>query len=814
MSSSLTGTRFPRKALLLTKTRRDLRRRLPQFAAIGVTVMVGVLLFVASYDAYRNLGSSYEHTYSRMHFADLTASGGDAAKVAAAARASDGVEEVATRTQGRLPVRLGGDRSSSGKGSPGAELLGRVAGLPAGEQAAVNKVDVVSGHYPRRGDPHGVLVERHTAKTFGLSPGDTSRIHDGSRWRTVTVRGVAESPEYLWPALTRQQVLGDPHNFAVLFAPEATVREFTRSVPGTPQTLVRLSDSARADDDATARVGEVLRAAGATEVQPRSEQPSDATLNEDLRGFSQLSVAFPVLFLSAAAVAAYVLITRMVLAERRIIATFLAAGASRGTVARHYLGHGVLAGAGGAVLGVALGAVATTAMTHAYTAELGIPYTLVEHRPAVMVTGLLFGVLVGLVGGAVPAWATTRTAPAESMRGEGGPPRPATKRRQAPAWARRIPLTLRLSLRELGRSRRRTLATMLGGVLALVLVLSSAGMATSMKSATDTQFETVQREDATVTADPRAPGQQRALRGIDGVSAVEPMTSAQVTARAGGESYSTPLTGYRPRTTMHGFLTPDGRERRLPADGWVLAGKGLAERLRLSPGDRFTLRSTGGGDGATERSVRLAGLVDEPMGSALYGTQATVEAATGSGTNGYALRFASGAAAPGHDRVRQDVTALDGVVAYADSQAVKRQIDRYMTLFWVFVGIMLLLGGVLALTVIYVTMTVNIAERTGELATLRAAGVPLRRIAGLLAAENLTATALAVPVGLAAGFAAARESLNSFSSDMFSIRLEIGWPVVVAAAAAVLGASLLSQIPAVRAVQRLDVARVVRERAD
>jgi putative ABC transport system permease protein len=50
---------------------------------------------------------------------------------------------------------------------------------------------------------------------------------------------------------------------------------------------------------------------------------------------------------------------------------------------------------------------------------------------------------------------------------------------------------------------------------------------------------------------------------------------------------------------------------------------------------------------------------------------------------------------------------------------------------------MIVLGGILAFTVVYVTMTVNVVERTTELATLRTAGVPLRRVAGALATESL-----------------------------------------------------------------------------
>ncbi|MCT2592741.1 ABC transporter permease [Streptomyces sp. N2-109] len=792
--------------VMLTKTRRDLRRRLPQFAAVAMTVMVGVLLFVASYDAYRNLSDSYERTYSRLHFADLSATGGDPAKVAAAVEEAPGVADVTTRTQADLPMRIGGDK-----------LVGRVVGLPGEGRPEVNRVEVTEGTGLTDGtgiaegdsrdpaDGSGVLIERHAADTFGLSPGDTMQVFDGSGWQPVTVRGVVTSAEYLWPARSRQEVLGDPHSFAVVFATGATARQLA-GPDGGGQTLVRLADGA--GDGTAAEVTAKLREAGAVDVVRRADQPSHSVLIEDLKGFEQLALGFPVLFLSAAAIAAYVLITRLVLAERKVIATFLAAGAPRGAVVRHYLGHGALAGGAGAVLGVALGTVATSAVTRVYTDQLHIPDTVVGHRPAVALTGLLFGLLVGLAGGLAPALAASRAAPAEAMRGDvGALPSPGRWSR-ALARARRLPVTVRMALRELTRSRRRTLATMTGTVLALVLVLASVGMITSMTALVDTQFGQVQRQDATVTADPHARDLEQRLRAVPEVAEVERVTEVPATVTAAGASYATSLSGFRTDTRMHGFRTEDGGSRTLPDDG-VLAGQALTDRLDVAVGDSLTVHTHGG----EKREVRLAGLVDEPLGTALYGSRGTVREMTGLDGNTYQLRLEGAADTEDREAVRSAVTGLEGVVAYTDEQALRGQLDAFLGLFWVFAGVMLVLGGALALTVIYVTMTVNVAERGAELATLRAAGVPLRRIAGMLAMENLTATLLAVPLGLALGALTAYESLRAFDTDMFTLDLSLGWPVLTAATLAVLAASLLSQIPAVRMVRRLDVARVVRERA-
>lgn len=345
---------------------------------------------------------------------------------------------------------------------------------------------------------------------------------------------------------------------------------------------------------------------------------------------------------------------------------------------------------------------------------------------------------------------------------------------------------------------------MLGAVLALVLMLGAIGMLTSLSRALDLQFGQIERQDATVTA-ATAGGTAADLRNVPGVATVEAARVGEVTAGHGDDRYTSQLEGFQPDTGMHRFRSPSGWIT-LPSDG-VLAGAALAEELNASVGDTVTLTAPGG----EPARVRLAGLVSEPVGTAIYTTAATAaQILPATRTDTYLLRFDGGA---DRDAVRQQVSRLPGVVAYADTHAVTASIDQFLGLFWAFIGVMVVLGALLAAAVIYVTMAVNVVERTNELATLRAAGVPDRRVAATIATENLAATILGLPFGLAAGVLAAKAFLASFSSDLFQIDLAFGWWALPAAILGVLAAAAVSQWPALRAVKRIDIARVVRERA-
>lgn len=168
-----------------------------------------------------------------------------------------------------------------------------------------------------------------------------------------------------------------------------------------------------------------------------------------------------------------VLLRRRVTTERPIIGTLRANGFTRRQVLMHYLGYGVAGGTLGAALGVPLGLVGARELTSTYTSVLNLPATVIDVHAESIVGGVAFGVVTGAVAAWLPARTAARVAPAEAMRGlvpQAG--RTGMITRLLPVIDR-LPATWRMILRNPERHPGRTVATLVGVVLSLVLILAS-----------------------------------------------------------------------------------------------------------------------------------------------------------------------------------------------------------------------------------------------------------------------------------------------------------------------------------------------------
>jgi putative ABC transport system permease protein len=782
---------------LALKRRRDISRQKWQFIAVLVTVVIGVSMFAGTFNAYLNLGASLDGTYDRLLMADMTVTDPDS-DFADRAMSIDGVETVMLRRQADVPM-------ASGEFS----FLGRViAHPPAGSEPGLNRIDIDDGVGLDRAEPAGVLLETHAATDFELEVGDEFEIAG----QNVVVRGIVTSPEYLWPARDRQNVFTPPKSFAVAFVLDELL-DTELSQAGSSEVLVRYVDGSDTDT-VDAAVTSAAESAEAADIEKLIDQPSNATIHLEIAGLQTIAWALPLLFLAAAGMAIYVVIARLVFAQRAVIGTLRASGFTSRAMSSHYRGFGLGVGLTGAVVGAVLGSILARVMTAIYTQVFGIPDLVANfHLPTVLMA-LLFGGVSGFLAAVPPARSVAALPPAEAMRGDAPPTtgKVSIFERLIPPL-RRAPVRWLMSLRGIGRNKKRSTSMVAGVVLSMILILASWGMMDTMLVSIDRQFNDIAVEDATVAfGGPVDDAQVAAIATVPGVAAAEPVIGLSATVEHADASYTTLLEGYTAGTQVHGF------DPALPPSGTLL-GRAMEDLLGVSVGDTVTLRLS---DVDTDITASVAGFVSEPLGTMAYMDAETLRAALDAqGVDAETLASPANTTAKTLFHANADASTtvsmlrnVDGVAAVIDSTEIRDLIESFQVLFYAFVGMMLFFGGAMAFALIFNIISVNVSERSAEFASMRANGLTYRQVAALIVGETALLVTIGIAPGLIAGYAAAVAFMNTFSTDQFPIEVTVRWFVFAGASAAMFVAAGLSLLPALRAVKRIDVGQMVRERSN
>jgi putative ABC transport system permease protein len=143
-------------------------------------------------------------------------------------------------------------------------------------------------------------------------------------------------------------------------------------------------------------------------------------------------------------------------------------------------------------------------------------------------------------------------------------------------------------------------------------------------------------------------------------------------------------------------------------------------------------------------------------------------------------------------------------------------LDNLMALSHRFINMMFLFGTALAFSITFNMVTVNVLERTSEVATMRTLGVGRWRIFGMITVENLLTAAIGVVLGLPLGRllveAFFRAAQTEEQMELLSMRVVVAPGTYIMAAVAVILVVLVSQVPALSHVNRLDLARATKER--
>jgi putative ABC transport system permease protein len=519
-----------------------------------------------------------------------------------------------------------------------------------------------------------------------------------------------------------------------------------------------------------------------------------------------MALFVPLLFLGVGALVMASILGRMVDAQRPLIGTLLALGVPRSRVLGHYLAFAVALGLLGAGLGVALAEVGSGELTRSYAEELAIPFVSTRFHPGLDLGGVLLAAGVAALAGFLPARRAAGLSPVEAMRP--GAPRNgwATGRLFRPLA--RLPLPARLAARGVLATPLRSLTSAGGVTAAVVLLLTTTAITDGMTRAVDVQFHQEERYD--LRAEWNEPRPAAPLRSQVGAAApgstIEVGLAVPATLRRSTRSAKALVEAVEPHATLLKTLDENGRSPTL-GPGEVALPHSAAHALDCRPGDVLTLDLE---PWARPVTVRVGFIRDGVMGSTLNARLEDLR--TWLGAPGAANFAVLATPSERREATRLVLFTLPGVARVHDAAAMRGQLDLLMGLSYAMVGAMALFGAILAAAIVFNTSTLSILERSREFATLRALGLPMRKIRAQVTLGNGALALLGAALGLPLAVWTARAAAASLDSDLFSVTAYLSPRAMLLALLEIAAVLLLGQWPALRTIARANLAEAVRSR--
>jgi len=780
------------------KLLRDLRTLWSQALTIALVVASGLGGFLTSLSAVDSLAAARDDFYARARFADVFASVKRAPDSAAdGLRALPGVAEVATTIEQMVRVEIPGDADP---------IIGQLIGMDALTPASLNRVTLSRGRAPEAGRGDGALealVSEGFARARGLGPGAELRALVNGRERTLRIVGTALSPEFIFAGLWG---MPDQRGFGIFWIDRDSLAAAYDMRGAFNRAALRLAPGA-SERTVIDALEQTLARHGGRNVIGRADQVSHAMLDNEIQEQRVLGTVLPVIFLAVAAFLLNVVVSRLVTTQREQIAALKALGYPNARIAAHYLELVLLIVAVGLVLGVAVGDRLGTLLTGLYAEFFHFPRF--DHRiqPALLVTGVAITLATAVLGTLSAIVATARLAPAEAMRA----PSPGRYRR---TWIERLgpqglPPALRMLLRGVQRRRLRTALSVGGVAAAVAIVVLGNFFRDAIEVVVDAQFNVAMRSDVALwLAEPQDDRMRLEMARLPGVVEVESTRFVPVIFVHGHRRERSLIRGYPARGSLYRVVDADLHPTVLDGRGLVMTDR-LAMKLGLSVGDTVQVEVMEG----RARSVPmvLGATVREMMGLNAYMDRDALNRALGDGdlASGYVVGIERGREAALLDATRRlprVAGAFSKATMLRNMEAISARNVRIMS------TILTAFAVVIAVGVVYNNARIALAERGWELASLRVLGFTRGEVSALLLGELALVIAVALPLGMALGWALTHLVAGLIASDQFYFPVVLRARTFAGAALAVLLAGVASALVVRRRVDRLDLVAVLKTR--
>ncbi len=777
---------------------RDLLHMKGQATAISLVIASGIAVFVMAVSTYNALNLTRQAYYDRYRFADVFTS-----LKRAPLTLADRIAQIPGVAQAEPRVVMDVTLDIEGLSEP---AVGRMVSIPADRRPRLNDVYLKAGRYIEPYRTNEVLVSEPFLEAHGMEPGDSFEAILNGRRQSLTIVGVAMSPEYVLQ-IRPGELIPDKKRFAIIWMDErelASAFDMEGAFNNITLTLLR----GASEQEVITRLDRLIEPYGGAGSHGRSEHLSARFLSDELKQLRASAIVSPSIFLSVAVFLLHVVITRVISTQREQIAALKAFGYTHWEVGRHYMLFVMVITTVGALIGTAFGVWLGKGITGIYAQFYHFPEYLYHFDARIVATALSISVLAAVIGTFGAVRQAVLLPPAEAMR----PAPPAQFREtllERLGWSRLFSASGRMVLRELERRPWKAMMSIVGIAFAVaVLVLGRFGV-DAMDYMMNFQYFVTQRQDLSVTfVEPLSADAEFELQQLPGVLRSESYRAVGVKLRHEHRYRNVAILGLGDDRELYRLIDARENQAKLPSNGLMLSDK-LAEVLDVEVGDTVVVEVLEGERPTWE--VPVTALLYEFQGTNAYMSRKVLDGLLreqGSVSGTY-LRVDGNVIDTLYEQLKETprvaaVTLKDAALeGFRDTIAENQNIMQ---------GFNIMFACIIAFGVVYNTARISLSERSREMGTLRVIGFTRAEVSTILLGELAVITLAAIPVGFGIGYLFAQAMAKGFESEMFRIPIVISSETLAFAAGVTIVASLISGLIVRRQIDHMDLVSVLKQK--
>ncbi|MBI4683018.1 MAG: ABC transporter permease [Nitrospirae bacterium] len=767
-----------------------------QVIAIALVIASGVATFIMSISTMQSLKLTQATFYKDYCFAEVFASLKRAPEsLRLRIQKIPGIDRIETRVFAAVNIDIPGFPDPA---------TGHIISIPDSGEALLNRLYLRQGRLPEPSREDEVVIGEPFAEAHDFKPGDKIGAVINSRRKSLTIVGIALSPEHIYQ-MPPGAVFPDFERYGVMWmgrAPLGTAYDLDDAFNN-----ITLTTSPGANiNDIIDRLDKLLKPYGGLGAYGRRDQLSHRYLSEEFRQLEQMATIFPVIFLGVATFLLSVVIGRLINLQREEVAVLKAFGYRKLDIGLHFVKLVLSIVLAGVILGIAGGFWLGKWMGTIYMEFYRFPFLKYELHPYVAVIAALVSAMAAILGTMHSLRKAALLPPAQAMR----PEPPATYRETLPerlGLKRLLSQPTRMIVRHIGRRPVQSLLSVSGIAFACAIMMVGSFQGDAIDYMVDVQFGLSQREDLTVTfVEPTSRKALYNLKSIEGIEHGEVFRTVPVRLRSGHRSYRTAIQGLESGGDLQRLLNAELKTVALPPSGIALTDH-LGDMLGVRAGDMLTVEVLEGSRPVF--NVLVAALVSQYIGVSAYMDMSALNRLMREGN------AISGVYLAADSQYLQEIfKKLKGIPHIAGTEirekAIKKFYETMGETILIFTFINTFLAGIIAFGVVYNNARIALSERSRELASLRVLGFTRAEISYILLGELGILTLAAVPLGFLIGRGMCDYIAENLKTDLFRVPLILEANTYAFAATVVLVAACVSGLIVRRRLDHLDLIGVLK----